>query len=409
VQGLTTDGTAQVVLKIGASPGQNSIALKLTGAGSREEDGYLESWPDHSQNGSMISATVQVNTPLGPMAFAIYHAPTDFARNTSDQTKPSRQISVEVNGGTTYPIQLLRPPVLLIHGIWSGPSTWDQFEAVLNSSSLFNVYRVDYEATSYMSVDFNTRNTVSQLIRFLGQFKSAKAVAAVQFDVIGHSMGGLIARDMVWDPRSSPANPRTFGGGYVHKIITIDTPHDGSELAKRITNSTSACKSIFQLANMPVGGATQDLSPPGSSSSACKGCGVLISKLDTLRLPYIHAIENQVTNDQDAAASFIVASALTATGQNVICYNVFPEASFKGVFKGPSDLLVSADSQQKGFSSGTTATDISPGYMHFHFPLPWLFIWTSPAPGCLDSMSGNPETVTNLLNTSIAGGAFRTQ
>ena len=51
----------------------------------------------------------------------------------------------------------------------------------------------------------------------------------VQADLVGHSMGGLLARQ--WTEDSGYLNQKTFEIGDIHKLITLDTPNKGSFLA----------------------------------------------------------------------------------------------------------------------------------------------------------------------------------
>ena len=84
---------------------------------------------------------------------------------------------------------------------------------------------------------YNAPNVQSQVNNWIDALKGGSnpagiSVAAVQADVVAHSMGGLVARQMVLQPGF--LNPDTFGQGNIHKLITIDTPHLGSQVALNI-------------------------------------------------------------------------------------------------------------------------------------------------------------------------------
>jgi hypothetical protein len=66
----------------------------------------------------------------------------------------------------------------------------------------------------------------------IGHNPANTLVAAVQADIVAHSMGGDVARAMVLP--TAYVNDRTFHEGTIHKLITIDTPHLGSPLAARL-------------------------------------------------------------------------------------------------------------------------------------------------------------------------------
>jgi len=56
-----------------------------------------------------------------------------------------------------------------------------------------------------------------------------KAIAASQVDIVGHSMGGLLSRGFIQQPDYKNIN--NFKQGYIHRLITIGTPHFGGHLA----------------------------------------------------------------------------------------------------------------------------------------------------------------------------------
>ena len=58
-------------------------------------------------------------------------------------------------------------------------------------------------------------------------------VVARQVDVVGHSMGGLVARWFL-DKTLASSGEGEYLIDPVHKLITVGTPHDGSELANAL-------------------------------------------------------------------------------------------------------------------------------------------------------------------------------
>ncbi|GEM_PF-5888278 len=66
----------------------------------------------------------------------------------------------------------------------------------------------------------------------LDHYRDQLGLAATQADVIGHSMGGLLARVYASD-QYNPTYERleNFNQGDIHRLITLNTPHHGSELA----------------------------------------------------------------------------------------------------------------------------------------------------------------------------------
>src|SRR5206468_6281748 len=102
-----------------------------------------------------------VDTTLGPMAFAVYTAPTDFVRPaTNDSALASRNISIQIQSlktgeVRTVPVTIMRPPLALIHGIWSGPGAWTNFGVHVNNQltrlsddQRFNAFLINYQSTN---------------------------------------------------------------------------------------------------------------------------------------------------------------------------------------------------------------------------------------------------------------------
>ena len=66
-------------------------------------------------------------------------------------------------------------------------------------------------------------------------------VAATKVDVVGHSMGGLIAKGMWRWGGTGFSNTANFHQGLFNKVITIGTPHLGSQYAYRLMDTTNEC------------------------------------------------------------------------------------------------------------------------------------------------------------------------
>jgi hypothetical protein len=155
VQGVAADGVAQAVIRIPATNVGDQFTLTLVndqnGQIIPDEDGALGNPGDAIFAQGQITITA-VNTGTGPngpnppFAFAAYRAPVDFARPTgattyksgtcggvsmSDDKLACRSVSIQVQGptgnATTVPVTIVRPPVIMIHGLWDNWSTWNDF------------------------------------------------------------------------------------------------------------------------------------------------------------------------------------------------------------------------------------------------------------------------------------------
>ncbi len=276
VQGVAADGVARVVVRIpAASPGLQFTVRLLNDAEphapstSDLEDGEISSILAQASGGNLIVTNAE-STAAGDFAFVVYRSPADFPRaGGQDETKAKRQVFLEIQAQGEAPytqaVEVIRPPVFLVHGLWSDPRSWDTFSPLSTGvDGRFVTGRADYSArvavTSSVpafSADKLARvngnslgfrynaTTVDEQMKILidrlrtGDTPTGVSVAAVQADVVGHSMGGAIARTLA--TLSDYLEPQTFGAGRVHKLVTIDTPHLGSPIATRLLAAENSC------------------------------------------------------------------------------------------------------------------------------------------------------------------------
>lgn len=152
VSGVAADGVSRAVLRIPASiVGEQFDVSLLNDQGqptsSPAEDGGLGQISDSSFNQNGLTVPPAVNTPSGPMAFAVYEAPVDFVRpsnstNPNAQSDPngqSRSVTIQALSELTSQtvsttVTILRPPVVLIHGLWGRSTDWDSFKPLISDS-----------------------------------------------------------------------------------------------------------------------------------------------------------------------------------------------------------------------------------------------------------------------------------
>lgn len=223
------DGVTQVVLR-SAVPGAGSVEFSLDNANAPEDGGMAPL----GGTGRASSVTAQsVSTPQGYMAFALYTVPDEFNRS-GDQGLRERPVGLKAvytpsAGGdpieTRRTLTLVRPPVVLIHGLWSSAGTWT---LPLATDGRFDITVADYSGTnaSYFSVN---RLVPSNFTRAALAAARARGTAVTQVDVVAHSMGGLLSRKHVALPNYERKG--NFHKGDFHKLLTFDTPHTGSPLA----------------------------------------------------------------------------------------------------------------------------------------------------------------------------------
>ena len=140
--GAVADGESRLVLRLNLdSPAM--VDFEVVGANSPESDGGVRALDSETLDTNLMAPSVM--TSEGEQAFAVYVPPIDFVRagTQADEGLAERTVTLRAtitpnDGGpvTTQQIDLriLRPPVVLCHGLWSSRSSVGQFWASLRST-----------------------------------------------------------------------------------------------------------------------------------------------------------------------------------------------------------------------------------------------------------------------------------
>ena len=166
-----------------------------------------------------------------------YFTPPAFFGDTAE----SRNVEVEFsftpnigNGNTSRlraTLPVLRPPLVLVHGLWSNGGSWSS-DFLQNTATRTSV-AADYRATNASSFTTNNQAVKEAVDRAL-TLSRKKGYAATQADVAAHSMGGLLTR--LFADASDYKRPANLDKGDVHRLITLDTPHLGSSFANLLVS-----------------------------------------------------------------------------------------------------------------------------------------------------------------------------
>jgi triacylglycerol esterase/lipase EstA (alpha/beta hydrolase family) len=104
-----------------------------------------------------------------------------------------------------------RLPILLLHGVGCNAGVWSGFRRHLENRGIGPVYALSY-GPPLASIEHFADQVADRIAGI------EAATGAAQVVLVGHSMGGLVAR----------AYLRQYGGARVRRLITIGTPHYGS-------------------------------------------------------------------------------------------------------------------------------------------------------------------------------------
>jgi len=397
---------------------------------------------------SSAANTLQVqagNTPGGVMAFAAYISPTNFARqgNQQDPSENLRGITFQVSCAsgssqaftTSY---LVRPPVVLIHGLWSSAAeAWSGFipQASAANTTLWgemNAQSVDYSnpvpvtATnpSYSNLSqvnanalgfaYNAPGVLLQVNNFIHNYGISWNAAVVQADVVAHSMGGNIARTMpsVTMPSflcgDSSCGQNNYNLGPVHKLITIGTLHTGTQLAFDLlpgpAGDPNACvrnrlkgAGDVSLQSAVVNGTTVNGAMEDMKATSLSGGTFPIAYIGaTTAPPNLAKLDSSLFSV--SGFLYFYCGQLAGSPLALLLTNT-PPGTWNQEFSGqPNDGIVPLVSQL----NGTSSTLIFPGVIHS----PGIEDLDFVGPSELDPASGIPDEIIKLLNEQINGADF---
>jgi pimeloyl-ACP methyl ester carboxylesterase len=432
VQGISADGVTQTVVQIpAAAPGQTFRVYVINDqnnvSSSLSADGGLVAIGGNVRSPSSIVTVTAANTALGPMAFAIYRAPRNFVRNLQDEGMTSRYISLQIvatntrTTAVTY-LTVVRPPVVLIHGLWDRPASWQGF-APLYDDSRFTIDTVDYSNVVYditrtvpsynvlftveansLGFAYNAPSVLGQIQNFISTYRLRNNVAAVTADIVAHSMGGDISRTMGLLPEFLTGS--TFAHGPIDKFITIGTPHLGTPLATQILQTANSCtRGLFaplgnvslqsvSIGNSTFNGAVGDLQGDGFGG----GLSAALTALAPEQFPTAYIAGIMTSNN----LSGLTCTACAANVIRHICYgdtlaNNLTAMAWPFLFGQLSDSVVPLQSQLNR-SPGVQVSGVvhSGGMVLLGFA----------GPSELDQSSTIAARVITLLNEGITGPDF---
>jgi len=146
--------------------------------------------------------------PLGLLS-----APTRTPDGRSQQ--PFSGLSPEQRRLFHYDVDAAQTPILLVHGIIDNHAIFTVMERALRRRGFQTLSAYDYGLLTH-----NIPRAAVRLAKAIEKLSAATGHERIH--VIGHSLGGLIARYYV---------QRLGGDRHVHTLVTLGTPHQGTQLA----------------------------------------------------------------------------------------------------------------------------------------------------------------------------------
>jgi pimeloyl-ACP methyl ester carboxylesterase len=156
---------------------------------------------------------------------AVYTAPDSLPGNEKKHTVKAihKWKWCDQEGKQEITIEIRRPPLLLLHGLKDSKKCWKQFEKYVVREGLYDKEQVNNDGYAKKSNDHFKSNqgvAAKKIEKLLNTYRKKYKLNAQKVDIVGHSMGGILARLHV----------EYVNQNNVHKIITVNTPHSGSQL-----------------------------------------------------------------------------------------------------------------------------------------------------------------------------------
>lgn len=267
-----------------------------------------------------------------------------------DYTNPTQTIFI-------LPIEIYRAPVIMVHGLWGLRSSFDMMEYDLFDANLFpphsnysNVslspllFKVGYETTNSKSFTVNSCEIPKAINNILYTTRS-DGYSAGKVDIIAHSMGGILARYYLQSTSYQQKQD-------IHKIITLNTPHSGSQAANLLLNH-STCAGFFAG---PITDAY--LQGSGNFGKSVNDGAVTDLAVNSIEMSYLNIVylnngiipcHSIVTKDQFSTLTNGLAAALI--NGVTPCFWGSPNYFLNYLFYNqPNDFIVTVPSQGGGLS-----------------------------------------------------------
>ena len=272
---ICADGTARFYYKIKKKTNQaiNISKVKLTATdpqtGSQDIAyvGKIQATNNlgvYDTSGNTANSNTAINTTLGSdnSMWFWYVAPDNFARNSGDDYKGERKIQVDFeitysdNSIDNYSqsLYIVRPPIMFVHGLGGDEQTWDNFayskgayeplfiqsydifQAGIHKPNMYPSSSFDQNARMLLAIDGLFSNSIQSVI----ENARKNGFVSNKVDYVAHSMGGSIIRygiDKYREEYFSTYNAlkwRNYNKGFTNKLITLNTPHNGSVFADHL-------------------------------------------------------------------------------------------------------------------------------------------------------------------------------
>lgn len=336
-RGAAADGETWLLVRAETSA-TAQITFAFVGSNTDFRSGTLFVVGSETPMTSLTVATTSLR-PDRHVAYALYEVPKVFPAASGSDWTAALRVRASMSGGVieeTATVTLIRPPLILVHGLWSSGATWDAspFRSRYRVWRMVggyreNIFRPSYDGTQTFA--YNSRVVPNQIADALDAVRDA-GYAVRRADVVGHSMGGLLARTLAGSP---------WYLGNIYRLITLDSPHRGSPLATALSTVTALSgflEDALGLVDATFSPALRNLATDGISLPTAHVWTHMIAGIDGQDSVARHACRDR----EDAFLSFWQWSADLALDPLLLAAFNFEE----------HDVVVPRRSQLAGYSGG---------------------------------------------------------
>jgi FlgD Ig-like domain/PGAP1-like protein len=277
-EGVVADGLTRLVTRIHVGFGAPSIYSGFVPPTALSADVQIAAVDDEAGDIGSLSSLDGANVgafatlpivEVGNIDYALglYHAPAEFIRdgagdNERDERSVAIQASVLFSDGQRVclsdTLRIRRPPVALIHGVWSSAQeafprdvrTKIEAKGEFDTQDHRLVFATDYSSSSHGGYARNAGVPRRAVENALARERD-NGIAATRADVVAHSLGGILTRFYTQND-GEYLRPDNYLEGDVYRLVTIDTPHMGTPVADFMSHIVEAYQANPQVF---VGGA----------------------------------------------------------------------------------------------------------------------------------------------------------
>jgi pimeloyl-ACP methyl ester carboxylesterase len=164
----------------------------------------------------------------------------------------ARYLTLQVLDVSTTPFTIIsenifvvvRPPVLLMHGLWSNGPEWATLKNYLIANGNYPDYMISNPSyPNDKSFETNRKVAIDETVKLIN-LCNENGISVGKVDVAGHSMGGVVSRLGL----QHPDYPNTY-----HKLVTFNAVLAGSQVSEYVF-SNNALKVILGTVDFLAGG-----------------------------------------------------------------------------------------------------------------------------------------------------------